>query len=266
MSKSVMKIILVISYENENPDEIAAKYAAETKVAKHVFLTKKDCILQKQQLETLLLNMLQNKNLQLTSHEQEQFKDRYWQLKNMSVDDYFLERTINCESIDDEQAYTTKNDSGYYLYPKCYQFKLDTNGEEADFSTPFKLKDGSKAYRAYYNDIDWSLMHNHGTSLYQAAWELCVEDREPLSEQEEDIKNRLSNRLTYFLQFKDKDEYVTHNTSFFTHGVATNEWYKEVNYAISDIDWVASYFDTYIKPIKNNPLLSIYEVRSLKTI
>lgn len=47
------------------------------------------------------------------------------------------------------------------------------------------------------------------------------------------------------------------------YGVVTEDGYDEVTYQISDKDWVAKFYDKYIKPIKGNPLLTIYEVRSL---
>ena len=73
----------------------------------------------------------------------------------------------------------------------------------------------------------------------------------------------MSNRLEYFGQFKDKEAYVKHSTSFFMYGIATSKEYHEVNFQISDIEWVATFYDKYIKTLKGNPTLSIYEIRLL---
>lgn len=47
------------------------------------------------------------------------------------------------------------------------------------------------------------------------------------------------------------------------YGVATEEKYDEVSFKVSDKEWVAKFYDKYIKNIKGNPMLAIYEVRSL---
>ena len=73
----------------------------------------------------------------------------------------------------------------------------------------------------------------------------------------------MSNRLDYFAQFKNKEAYVKHSTSFFMYGIATSKEYNEVNFNISDIEWVATFYDKYIKTLKGNPTLSIYEIRLL---
>jgi hypothetical protein len=73
----------------------------------------------------------------------------------------------------------------------------------------------------------------------------------------------MSNRLDYFMNFNNSDEYVKHSCSFWTYGVATEDKYEEVSFNVSDKEWVAKFYDKYIKNIKGNPLLSIYEVRSL---
>jgi len=73
----------------------------------------------------------------------------------------------------------------------------------------------------------------------------------------------MGNRTEYFAQFKNKEQYVKHSTSFFTYGVATQKWYREVDHTISDMDWVSGFYDRFIKNLEGDPLLSIYEVRSL---
>ena len=106
-------------------------------------------------------------------------------------------------------------------------------------------------------------MYDKETEIYKRAWELVVDDAEPKDEKEERIKANMIGKLGYFLNFKDKDEYIRHSCSFWCYGVITENGYDEVTYQISDKDWVANFYDKYIKNIKGNPLLTIYEVRSL---
>ena len=51
---------------------------------------------------------------------------------------------------------------------------------------------------------------------------------------------------------------------FFTFGIATSEHFiKRDELQESEIDYIRSFYDKYISKITDNPLLSIYEVRSL---
>ena len=263
---SVMRTILVVSKKDEDPDEIANLYSDDIEVEPYVVLHKKD-VAKKKKLHIALLEgvLSASKDLKLSERQYESYKDLLWSIKDMSDEDYMLSITYGCTYDKDGNAISTKNPNAHYKYPKCYQFKLDNNEGEAEFSNPFHLKDGTVAYRAKLNDIDWSREHENENArkLYEAAWELCVEDREPVNEQEENIKNNMSNRLEYFAQFKDKEAYVRHSTSFFMYGIATSKDYHEVNFNVSDIDWVANFYDDYIKTLKGNPTLSIYEVRLL---
>lgn len=264
---SVMRTMLVVSYEDENPDEIAKLYSEELKVEPYVYLYRKDVKSRQNAHIALLETLLSTDDLKLTERQLEAYKDLYWSIKEMDEDDYMSYITEGHAFAYDEDgnAISTKNPNAHYQCAICYQFKLDKERGEAIFSDPFHLKDGTVAYRAKLNDIDWEREHcnKEACKLYEAAWELCVEDREPNNEQEKRIKDNMSNKLEYFRQFKDKEAYVKHSTSFFMYGIATSKEYHEVNFQISDIEWVATFYDKYIKTLKGNPTLSIYEIRLL---
>lgn len=258
-----MRTLLVISYEGEDPDEIAKKYTDEISVKPYVYMRRDEAeTKQMEQLARLhiISAAIDSNEINLSERQQQAFKENYWFIHNMTPDEYFDFKTNGLEIIDNV-AYSTANPDAKYRYPTCYQSRLDKTGQEAEFSNPFHTKDGGVAYRAYMNDIDWERDHGYNKELYEKAWELCVEDKEPTDVQEQLIKNNMSNRLDYFQQFENKENYVRHSTSFFTYGVATSKEYVGLDFNISDMDWVAQYFDRFIKPIKGNPLLSIYEIR-----
>ena len=266
--KSVMKTILVISREGENPDEIAEMYAAEHEVETHIFMEKDKAEGEKYMEYARIQAALYSKNVKsiLSDAQKEYLYDKAYELLNMSGDDYFNQITQenNCTYDELGDAYTKTNPIAYYQFPKCYQDNREKTGEEAPFSNPFKLKDGVVAYRAHFNDIDWSEMHNYNREVYEAAWELCVEGREPEDMQEKIIKEQMKNRADYFFNFKNKEEYVEYSTMFFTFGIATSEHFiKRDELQESEIDYIRSFYDKYISKITDNPLLSIYEVRSL---
>ena len=187
--KSVMTTILVVTYGDENPDEVANKYALQE----------------------------------------------------------------NDENLE----------SAFYKWPKCYQEKLLKTGEEAEFSNPFYLKDGYIAYRARVDEIDWERMHGWNKEIYEAAWELCVEDRDPLDNTEISIKKNMMNRVEYFNNFKSKEEYVTYSTSFFTYGIATKEKFIHKEDDEESIAYAKDFFKKYIENLKGDTILSIYEVHKL---
>ena len=263
MAKSVMKTILVISYKDEDPDLIARKYSADAPVEPYVLMKREDAGVKKAEFEVLLEDIIKSKELPLSEKSREYYKDLLYTVRDMSDEDYFLERTDGCDYDDDGNALSTMNPEAHYRYPRCYQFRLDTRGEEAEFSNPFHLKDGTIAYQAHVSEIDWNRENGYNKHLYESAWDICVNGKEPLTEEEKIIKENMSNRTEYFAQFKNREQYVRHSTAFFTYGVATEKWYKEVDYSISDMDWVAEFYDRFISNLEGDPLLSIYEVRSL---
>ena len=264
--KSVMKTILVISNEDENPDEIAAKYSEEYEVEPYFYMRPEDGeTLRISDLSTLEMCFLCEDLMNILSDAQKEYlQERCVELHNMSGDEYFKKATNNCDFDEEGNAWSDKNTHAFYKFPKCYQERLEKTGEEAQFSNPFMLKDGGVAYRAHFNDIDWELMHNHNRDVYEGAWEVCVEGREPEDLQEIAIKEQMKNRNDYFLNFTDKEEYVDHSTMFFMYGIATNnEFIHRNELEEKEIDYIRRFYNDYIKKIKGNPLLSIYEVRSL---
>ena len=118
-----------------------------------------------------------------------------------------------------------------------------------------------------FNDIDWEKIHRNPEriKLNTRVWELVVEDDDPMDEREEDLKEKMIERIAYFTNnFNTKEEYINHSSSLWYWGVATEKKYEEVNYKISDMDWCVNFFDTYLKGLeKTNPLITIYETHCL---
>lgn len=160
------------------------------------------------------------------------------------------------------------NENVYYKYQRCQQHRLEVTGEEGDFSDPFPLKDGGKSYSAHYNDIDWEKIHRNPRQLElsKRAWELVVEDSEPLNEEEEALKSRMWNRVSYFRDnFPTKEIYMDYYSNLWYYGVATEEKYEEVDtWNSSILEWCINFFDKFLKGLEEtNPLITIYETHSL---
>lgn len=265
MARITYRTILVIG---DNHEEIVKKYSADTKVKKYIKMRLNDAEKERRSHIKLLEKMLTDKRVILTPSQYDIYKEMYLLFSQMDYFQYFREMTDGCEYNEiTGDAYTTENPNAFYKYERCQQHRLDVTGQEGDFSDPFPLKDGGISYSAHFNDIDWEKLHRNPRTieLNKRVWELVVEDDEPQNDREEDLKNRMYERITYFENnFKTKEEYLNHSTSLWYWGVATDKKYEEVNYKISDMDWVVNFFDTYIKPLKKtNPLITIYEVHSL---
>ena len=262
MSRQTYRIILVIG---DNHEEIVKKYSADTTVDKYLFMKFDDAAINKENRLKMIEGVLTTPTIPLSEVQRDIYKNLYLDLKEMDVFEYYQNVTEGC--IYDEEtgdAYSTKNPNAFYQYERCPQKRWIKLNEESTFSNPFVLLNGEKSYSARVGDIDWPKMHMTNTAPYEAAWEMVVEGRKPTNRQEKHIYDVMKNKTDYFTEnFKDKDEYIKHSCSFWCYGVATNDWYKEVDYTISDKEWVSTFYDKFIKTLDNNELLTIYEVKGL---
>lgn len=261
--KSVMHTVLVIGDKQE---EKIKRYALETEVEPYVKYRKENASAYRTSRARFLKSVLESDDIKLNENQRELYKDAYLDTMEMSDEEYYDEvLTADCDVDEDTgDAYSTENPNARYMSARCYDERLKKEGEEATFSTPFKLKNGFKAYIAKKGDIDWGKMHMGNTQVYEAAWELCVEGREPVNDMEDTIKTNMQNRVSYFANFASKEEYVRHSCSFWCYSVITeNGDYYELDYNIRDKEWVADFYERFVKNLPDDTTLSIYEVRNL---
>lgn len=157
-------------------------------------------------------------------------------------------------------------DNSHYQYERCHQYRLEKTGQEGDFSDPFPLKDGSISYSAHYNDIDWSLIHQNPKSMekYKKMWDVVVEGKAPKDKTDEYYLKMMSNRQSYFNNFKNCEQFIKYSTSFWHWGIATEEKYEDAK-GKDALEWISGFFEKFIKPLeKNNELITIYEVKILE--
>ena len=265
MPKIIYRTILVIG---DNHQEIVKKYSADTKVKPYIKMRYEDASKERKKHLKLIENLLTDKRISLTPTQYDIFKEDYLNIRNMSDIEYFNMMTEGC-TYDSEtnDAYTDENPNAFYKYERCQQHRLEVTGEEGDFSDPFPLIDGTKSYSAHFNDIDWKKIHMNPRKqhLSQRVWELVIEEDEPQNEMEEQLKEKMSARIRYFTDnFNNKEEYIKHSCCLWYWGIATDKYYEEVNYKMSDLGWCTNFFDKYIKKLKKtNPLITIYEVHCL---
>lgn len=270
---SSFRTLLVIG---ENHEAIAQKYSLDTKVTPYIKSKLGDADkLYKSRLR--IVEMCTDKSREeyesATTEEEKNVKQKQLDVWNTTLSNfrkldsfaYYQAITKGCWYDDNGDAWTDENPNAHYKYQKCYDYRIKADQEdEAPFSNPFILKNGTKAYIAKVKDIDWDKVHMANTDLYHSAWEVCVEDKEPENEDERLIKNNFSNRKEYFSNFKDADEYVAHSCAFWTYGVATaNEYLSGDDDKEDTIKWTTGFFNRFIKKLDGETVLSIYEIKLL---
>lgn len=263
MARSVMRTLLVTG---ENHRELATRYSLDTIVPEYMKHRYADATKMKRKAMSILKDMIESGLVKMTENEMCSRREEYLDLKNMDDFDYYVSICKGCRFDEDTfNAYSTENPNAKYKYEKCYQERFMKTGEEAPFSNPFKLLDGSESYSARVGEIDWKQMHLKNMDSYRNVWEMCVEGKRPETDDEKRIFEMMSNRHDYFSNFSDADEYARHSCSFWCYCVIDKKGkYHEPDLTVTDKEWVAEFYNKFIKILKPNDLLTIYEVRSLK--
>lgn len=258
----MFKTILIIGNDHE---KIAKKYSQDTKVGEYIYARYND----KDKLRQNVLNKLEEiiSSPNISEQYLKVIKNKFLDIKEMSDFDYFLEATKGCHYDENTgDALSCENPNAHYKYEKCYQKLLLKYGDDGEgtFSNPFYLKDGSKSYSAYKKDIDWKRMHLYNTALYESAWDIVINGKKPQNSEEEIIQKNMSNKTRYFSNFKNKEEYVKYSCSFWCYGVATEDYYKELDDREGSQKWINSFYDDFIVPLSDDTLLTIYEAKSIE--
>lgn len=108
-------------------------------------------------------------------------------------------------------------------------------------------------------DIDWDAM-KEPTALYEAAWEMVIDGREPQNAEEERVYESMKDKLTYFSNFKDKEDYVTYSTSYWNYAfVDKNGWIDVDKYGGDEKEWINTFHERFLTNIDPNELITIYE-------
>ena len=129
------------------------------------------------------------------------------------------------------------------------------------FSLPFILKNGKESFQARKKDIDWDRIHLNGRSIYEAAWDMVVDDKKPETPQEEEIYENMKNRLQYFLKFGNKENYVISSTAFWGFAFVNGEEWLELEDDMDQFEWMSNFYSKFIEPLSDDTLLTIYECR-----
>jgi hypothetical protein len=232
----------------DNHKELMDKYSLDLEVDSYVrYEYLKADKYQSNSIKALDNLLSHSDEIGLEPQVKESLERRIKTLKGMTPFEYYRELTEGMYYDENGNALSTENPNGHWKTARIGK----------NFSLPLKLKDGTESYSARACDIDWDAM-NEPTELYEAAWEMVVDGREPTNEQEERVYESMKDKLTYFSNFKSKEDYVTYSTSYWNYAFVNKDgWVDMVNE--DERKWINNFYDRFIATIDPNDLVTIYE-------
>lgn len=233
-----------------NPEKIIEKYSSSYKVepyVKYKYLSAEKY--QKTSIKALSAIIDNYDKIGIDKSIMELLKNRLATLNRLTPFEYYRELT-------DGLYY---NESGDALCDDNPNEKFNTYRIGRNFCIPLKLKDGSEAYSATCGEVDWDKMRQDGKEVYEAAWELVMEGREPTSNEEKNILDSMSTKKEYFDGFENKKDYVDYNTSYWNYAYADENGWFDVDDSKDGKKWVNEFFERFIAPLNANDIITIYE-------
>lgn len=234
----------------DSPDDLMEKYDKELEVDKYCVAKYEDIEKYKEtsvKIYEELLKLPSDLGLEIS---QEDLKKRLNEIKKMTPFEHYLHKTRGCIYDEDTgDAYSTINPDG-----RWETYKLGKN-----FSLPLILKDGTEVYQARNKDIDWSKMHMVNQGIYRLAWQLIVEDKEAVSDEEKVIKDNMQDKEHYFDNFKNEDEYVLHSCAYWNYAFLDENGWKEMDDGVEQFEWISKFYETFVSQLKPDDLVTIFE-------
>lgn len=234
----------------ENPDSLMSEYD-KNKVVIPYMVYEYDKIPQLKKKFIDMYTMALNEGL--NDAQQEYVKSMLQDLAEMDNDEFFYELVENDELTigDDGNAYSSKNKDGKWSFYSIGKI----------FSIPFYLKDGREVFQAKKSEIDWEHMHLHGGEIYEKAWEMIMEAKEPQNDYEATIYENMKDKQSYFEKFETKENYVASNTAFWGYAFLSDKTGWVDAEEEEQFEWMKNYYDMFIKPLSDDTLLTIYECK-----
>ena len=239
----------VLIVAGENPDELIKLYDKNLKVAKHIVYRYEDA----EYLKNLYLTMYENIiNSKIANKDEIEFaQESYDDIKSKSTDDFYYELTCDYELDENRNAVSEENINGKYSFYK--------KGNR--FSIPFLTKEGNEVFQARKKDVDWGKMHLYGGEVYEKAWDLVMNGVKPKNDYEKNIYENMKDKVSYFKRFETKENYVIHSTAFWSYAFLDENGWCDMDDVSNQFVWVNNFYDTFIKPLNDNTLLTIYECK-----
>jgi hypothetical protein len=245
------RFLSVMVVGNE-PEKLMEKYDNALKVEPYIKYKYLDAEKMKSNASKMLTEILNNPDkIPLSKFQLDYFKERLKAINSMTPFEYY--RTITDGLYYDEEgnAMSEENPNG----------KWDKYNIGKNFSYPLKLKNGKEVYQSIAKDIEWDEMHMNPeyVKLFETIWALVVEDEEPSTKEEENLKVNWSTKKNYLSKFKDVDDFVSHNCAYWNYAVLNEDGWHDLDECINENEWIGNFFERFIEPLKDDDLITIYE-------
>ena len=236
----------------DNPEAIMGKYDKSLKVKPYIKFRYLDAEKMKENSVKFLSEIVKNpEKLTLSKFQLDYFKERLKAINAMSTFEYYSTITQGMYYDEDGNALSESNPDG----------KWDKYNIGKNFSYPLKLKGGGEVYQARAKDVDWQEMHMNGeyVKLFETIWALVVDDDEPSTKEEENIKVNWSTKKNYLSRFKNVDEFVSHNCAYWNYAFANEKGWVDVDTENNEAKWISEFYERFIETLNDDDLVTIYE-------
>ena len=243
--------VFTVLVVGENPQELLKKYNMNLEVEQYVKYKYLDAKKMKDNSTKIMEEIIASpKKFNLNDYFLDALKDRLRTLKEMTDFEYYQELTKGLFYDENGDALSTENPNG--------KWQTATLGK--NFSLPLILKDGSQAHEGRANKVDWDAMHMNNTHVYEILWAMVKGGRTPSNEHERTLYENMKDNTNYFNKFKNVDDYVVHNCAYWNYAYLDENGWKDIDDGGKDTEWIATYFDKFIEPIRNKDVkVSVFE-------
>lgn len=236
----------------ENPTALMGKYSKSLKVKPYIKYRYLDAEKLKNNSSKMLSEIINNsEKLSLNKFQIDYFKERLKAINAMTPFEYYSTITQGMFYDENGDALSEINPNG----------KWDKYNIGKNFSYPLKLKNGKEVYQSIAKDIDWDSMHMNTeyVKLFETIWALVIDDEEPLTQEEENLKANWSTKRNYLSKFKNIDDFVSHNCAYWNYAFLDEKGWHDVDEEENESKWITNFFERFIEPLKDDDFVTIYE-------
>lgn len=178
-------------------------------------------------------------------------KERLKAIKGSSDFEYYRILTDGLYYDANGNALSEENPNGHWV----------TCRDGGHFSLPLVLKSGGTSYSANAGDVNWEEMHLKNQEVYDSAWELVMNGKEPENDLDKEILENMGNKVAYFSNFKNKEEYIVHSTAYWNFAYVDETGWKDADSECNgdENEWIRTFYDRFITKLKSDDKVTIFE-------
>ena len=240
----------VVLAVGDKPQELMDKYDLNKKVEPYVVYRFKDAGKLRTRYMEVLRGLLDTDGL--SEGEIIDIKGSLSDVEDMNDVQFYLDYT---------EGYDYDKETGDAISDKNPNGKWSTCNVGKIFSVPFITKEGKETFCDLKGNIDWGMMHLHGSEIYETTWDVVIGGKTPETELEKKVYENMKNRVGYFQKFGSKEKYVVSNTAFWCYGYVDENGWVELGDDEDQFDWMINFYDRFVAKLPDDAKLTLYECR-----